>query len=1046
MFNKVESTMDFVRIEEEILDFWNKNDTFKKSVDSRKGGKQFVFYEGPPTANGKPHAGHVLTRVVKDLIPSKTMQGYHVERKGGWDTHGLPVELEVEKELGISGKQEIEKYGVEKFIKKCKESVFTYEEEWRKLSERVGFWIDMDNPYITYKNEYIESVWWALRQIWDKGLLYKGHKVVPYCPRCGTSLSSHEVAQGYKEVTEPSIFVRFALEDEDNTYFLAWTTTPWTLPSNVALAVGENVDYAVVEYMGEKLIIAQELTKEVLNGDYKIIDTLKGKELEGRRYKPLYNFGNLGEEAFYVIVGDFVSTEDGSGIVHIAPAFGEDDSMVGHKYGLPVYQPVDEQGKFVPEVKPWAGMFVKDADEGIIKDLEERGILYKIDDYTHTYPFCWRCHTPLLYYARGSWFIETTAVKDKLLENNQKINWYPEHIKDGRFGNFLENVVDWCLSRERYWGTPLNIWECSECGNQHCVGSIEELKKMSVEKIEGDIELHKPYVDEVKLVCSKCGGKMDRVPEVIDCWFDSGSMPFAQYHYPFESTFEENFPADFISEAIDQTRGWFYSLVVISTIVFGEPAFKNCLVMGHVLDEYGQKMSKHKGNVLDPWIILNEQGADAMRWYLFTTSPPWYPSRFYQDAVIEAQRKFLNTLWNVYSFFVLYANIDGFNPKEYEMAVEDRTDIDKWIISRLNNTIKTVRTNLDNYNITPAARAIDDLVDDISNWYLRRSRSRYWKSETDIDKIAAYLTLYETLVATVKLAAPFIPFISEAIYRNLVRSVDSEAPESVHFCDYPIVVEEYIDNDLERDMEVVRKVVNLGRSARNRSKIKNRQPLSKMYIKLKYPQEKGAVLREDMNSLIKEELNVKEICLVDDVESFVSYKIKPRYDVLGPKHGKLMSKIAKEIAEAEPANILDQLEKNDVITLDIAGETVEILKDELEIKAEDAEGFCAEGDYGYYAVLDITITEDLELEGLARELISKIQNLRKEAGFEVENRINLYYQGDEKIDKTIDKFNNMIASETLSVDIENREPVDGSYSKEMNINGYKILIGVKREE
>ncbi|MDI3533749.1 MAG: isoleucyl-tRNA synthetase [Thermosediminibacterales bacterium] len=1046
VFKKVEPTMDFVSIEEKILKFWQDENIFKKSVENRKGSKQFVFYEGPPTANGKPHAGHVLTRVVKDLIPRyKTMTGYYVERKGGWDTHGLPVELEVEKQLGISGKPDIEKYGVEDFIKKCKESVFTYEQEWRKMSERVGFWIDMEDPYITYKNYYIESVWWALRQIWDKGLLYKGHKVVPYCPRCGTSLSSHEVAQGYKEVEEPSIFVKFPLEGEENTYLLVWTTTPWTLPSNVAAAVGPDYDYCKVENNGEFLIMAKELLNEVLEGDYKIVETFKGINLKGKRYRPVFPFGNFGGDAYYIILGDFVTLKEGTGIVHIAPAFGEDDARVGREYGLPTFQPVDPQGRFTEEVAPWKGVFVKEADEGIIKDLKERGLLYKVLNYTHTYPFCWRCDTPLLYYARGSWFIKTTAIKDKLLENNQKINWYPEHIKDGRFGNFLENVIDWCLSRERYWGTPLNIWECQECDYQHCVGSIAELKEMSKTEI-GEIELHKPYVDEVELECPKCGGTMKRVPEVIDCWFDSGSMPFAQFHYPFNNRdkFEGSFPADFISEAIDQTRGWFYSLHVISSLVFEQPSFKNCLVMGHVLDEFGQKMSKHKGNVLDPWEVLNEQGADAMRWYLFVASPPWIPSRFYKEAVREAQRKFLNTLYNVYSFFTLYANIDGFDPREYEMPVEKRAEIDRWLISRLNNVIKGIRKSLDSYNITPAARMLDDFVDDLSNWYVRRCRQRYWKGEMDDDKIAAYLTLYETLVALIKIAAPFVPFITEEIYKNLVCSIYPDAPESVHMCNFPEANEELIDEALEQKMALLRKVVNLGRSARNKSKIKNRQPLSKMYIKTRRENEKEALKDDGMSSLIKEELNIKEIDFTDEVSKYLSYTIKPRYDMLGPKYGKLMPQIAKTLATADSVKLMEELETNGVINLELDGETVAIEKSELDIKVQDREGFSAEGDNGYYVILDTTITKELELEGISREIVSKIQNMRKEAGFNVEDKIVLYYYGDETIDKTFEKFGDVIKAETLSLEARKEKPEEADNIKNWNINGHTVLLAVKR--
>lgn len=1047
MFKKVEPTMDFVPIEQNILNFWKEKDIFRKSIANREGSESFVFYEGPPTANGKPHAGHVLTRVMKDLIPRyKTMCGYKVERKGGWDTHGLPVELEVEKELGISGKPEIEKYGVEKFIKRCKESVFTYEQEWKKMSERVGFWIDMDNPYITYKNYYIESVWWALKKIWEKGLLYRGHKVVPYCPRCGTSLSSHEVAQGYKEIEEPSIYVKFLVEGEEDTYFLAWTTTPWTLPSNVALAVGEDFDYALVKHRGEKLILAKELLEKVLEGDYEVIEVFKGKDLYGKRYRPLFDFGNFSGEAFYVVSGDFVSLKEGTGIVHIAPAFGEDDSRIGKEYGLPVFQPVDPEGKFTEEAELFKGKFVKEADKDIIKNLEKRNLLYKVEDYVHTYPFCWRCDTPLLYYARGSWFVKTTAVKDKLLENNQKINWYPAHLKDGRFGNFLENVIDWCLSRERYWGTPLNIWVCEKCEYEHAVGSINELREMAVEDVSEDIELHRPYIDEVKLRCPKCSGVMERVPEVIDCWFDSGSMPFAQFHYPFENTeiFEKSFPADFISEAIDQTRGWFYSLHVIATLLFEEQCFRNCLVLGHVLDKDGLKMSKHKGNVLDPWIVLNKQGADAMRWYFFVSSPPWNPSRFYEEAVSEAQRRFLNTIWNVYSFFTLYATIDNFNPLEYNLDVSKRAEIDRWLISRFNSLVKYVRDRLDHYDITNAARKIDAFVDDLSNWYVRRCRQRYWKGEMDDDKIAAYLTLYEVLVDLIKLIAPFTPFIVEEIYQNLVRSVNPDAPESVHLCDYPEVNESLIVEELEEKMTIVRKIVNMGRTARNATRIKNRQPLSEMYIRVKTQRERSILEQEDLKQLIKGELNIKQVKFADNVEAFLSYEIKPRYDFLGPKHGKLMGKIAKALAESDAAQIKAQVDENKKVVLDIDGQQVEIQEDELDIRAKSREGYHVEAENGYYVILNTTITKELKLEGMARELISKIQNMRKEAGFEVEDKITLYYHGDETIDEVMGHFGDAIARETLARHVERNKPAVDSYSKEWNINGHPVVLGVKR--
>ncbi len=1044
MFKKVEPTMNFAPIEEKILDFWTERDIFKKSVENRENAPNYVFYEGPPTANGRPHAGHVLTRVIKDLIPRyKTMTGYRVDRKAGWDTHGLPVELEVEKQLGISGKPQIESYGVERFIKKCKGSVFTYEQEWRKMSERVGFWIDMDNPYITYHNDYIESVWWALKKIWEKGLLYEGHKVVPYCPRCGTSLSSHEVAQGYKDVEDPSVFVKFPVEGQENTYFLVWTTTPWTLPSNVALAVKEDYTYVKVEQGGDKIILA-EGRLSVLKEDYTVIEKIQGKDLKGIKYRPVFPFfENESDRAFYVVTADFVTLEDGTGVVHLAPAFGEDDSRIGQKYGLPVVQPVDSQGRFTEEVSQWAGIFVKDSDRKIIKDLEDRSLLYASEKYMHSYPFCWRCDTPLLYYGRSSWFIKTTAIKDRLLKINKKIGWHPEHIRDGRFGNFLENVIDWCLSRERYWGTPLNIWICENCNHRHAAGSIKELREMSTADI-GDIELHKPYVDEVILRCPECGGNMRRVPEVIDCWFDSGSMPFAQYHYPFENKdyFENHFPADFISEAIDQTRGWFYSLLVISALLFDKSPYKNVLVMGHVLDEFGQKMSKHKGNVLDPWEVLNEQGADAMRWYLYVASPPWSPSRFYKEAVSESQRRFLGTLYNVYSFFVLYANIDDFNPADYSMSPDKRSEIDRWLLSRVNSVNDKVRKDLDKFDITGAARAIEAFADDMSNWYVRRCRERFWKSEMDDDKIGAYLTLYECLVTFIKIAAPFVPFITEEIYQNLVKVPYPDAHESIHLCDFPEVNEGLIDKSLEHKMQLARKIVELGRAARNKAKIKNRQPLRKILVQLKNPEDEALLL--NLSDIIKDELNIKEIEYISVAEKYFTYTVKPRFDLLGPKYGKLMSAIARKIAAAKPADLINTAREKGEVVLNVDDTQIKITQNELDIRAQDREGFCAEGENGYYVVLDTTITHELMLEGMARELTSKIQNMRKEAGFEVEDKIYLYYSGDDVIDEVMAKHGKEIQADTLAISAEKISPSSKNHTKKWNINDHKVEIGVKK--
>lgn len=1045
MYKRV-GEMNFPKLEEEVLQFWKENNVFERTLENREGCKEYVFYEGPPTANGLPHPGHVLTRAMKDLIPRyKTMCGYHVPRKGGWDTHGLPVELEVEKLLNISGKEDIEKFGVEEFIKKCKESVFTYKREWERMTERIGFWIDLENAYITYTNDYIESVWWALKTIWEKGLLYQGHRVVPYCARCGTSLSSHEVAQGYEEIMEPSIFVKMKVVGEDNTYFLVWTTTPWTLPSNVALAVNAKSSYSFVKVNDEILVLATDLVEKVLEDEeYEIVRECKGEDLLNMKYEPILDFfADKADQAFYVVAGDFVTLDEGTGIVHIAPAFGEDDSLIGKEYGLPVIQPVDERGLFTEEVGEWTGMFVKEADPKIIEYLKEAGSLYKVSDYTHTYPFCWRCDTPLLYYARGAWFIKTTAVKDKLLENNRKIGWYPEHIRDGRFGNFLENVIDWSLSRERYWGTPLPIWTC-ECGHQHCVGSIKELREMGKDVPE-DIELHKPYIDKVELTCPKCGGTMKRVPEVIDCWFDAGSMPFAQWHYPFENkeVFENSFPADFISEAIDQTRGWFYTLLVISTLLFEESSFKNCLVLGHVLDEQGLKMSKHKGNVVDPWLIFDNQGADPLRWYLYTVSPPWNPTRFYEEAVNETLRKFFGTLWNVYSFYVLYANIDKFSPAEHSLDVSKRTPIDRWLISKFNNLVLKVREELDVFQITSAARSIEKFVDDLSNWYVRRCRRRYWGSAMSDDKVAAYLTLYEVLVGLAKLLAPFIPFTSEEIYQNLVRSVCSDAPESIHLCDYPEVIHEQIDIELEKGMDLARDVVYLGRAGRNRVNIKNRQPLSRVLVLLEDEDERKLLL--GLGDLVKEELNVKAIEFVTDSDEFIDYQVKLNFAKVGPKYGKLVQKIAAKVGFLDAKELVRTLRAEGKIALDLDGETVELGADELDIRSDEKEGYSVESQGSLSVVLDTELTDELIYEGLARELVNKLQAMRKEADFEIQDRIVSFVQSTPLVEKAISHHEGYIKKETLSDDLVLGASEDG-YIKEWDLNGEKAVLAVKKVE
>ncbi len=1037
MYDKVTTNLDFVEREKEILSFWKENNIFGKSIEKREGCPRFTFFDGPPTANGKPHIGHIITRVVKDIIPRyKTMKGYQVLRKAGWDTHGLPVELEIEKVLGISGKPQIEEYGVEPFIKKCKESVFKYETEWREMSDRVGFWADMDNPYVTYHNDYIESVWWALKQIWDKGLLYKGHKIVPYCPRCGTALSSHEVAQGYKDVKEVSAIAKFKLKGKDNEYFLAWTTTPWTLPSNVALCVNANEDYVKVNCDGEVYILADALTSSVLSDkEFEVIETMKGSDLEYTEYEPLFDFVTPDKKAYFVTCDSYVTLTDGTGIVHIAPAFGEDDAKVGKKYDLPFVQLVDEQGKMTDEVTPWKGMFVKDTDKLVIENLKENGKLFAALPFEHSYPFCWRCDTPLLYYARDTWFIKMTEVRDRLVANNETVNWMPDNIKHGRFGNFLENVIDWGLSRERYWGTPLPIWEC-ECGHRHAIGSIEELKQMS-DNCPDDIELHKPYIDNVFLNCPKCGKKMKRVSEVIDCWFDSGSMPFAQLHYPFENKeeFEKNFPANFISEAVDQTRGWFYTLMAISTLLFDKAPYENVIVLGHVQDKDGQKMSKHKGNVVDPWSVLNKQGADAVRWYFYTNSAPWLPSRFYEEAVNEGQRKFMGTFWNTYAFFVLYANIDNFNPNDYKLEYDKLPPMDKWVLSKLNSLIKYVDECLENYKLTESSRAMSDFVDELSNWYVRRSRERFWGKDMPQDKVNAYMTLYTVLTELAKLAAPYVPFMTENIYQNLVRKVDKDAPESVHLCNFPEYHEEYVDKELEENMELVLSMVVAGRAARNTSGIKNRQPIGKMFVKA------DKELPEMYCNIVTEELNVKALEFTDDVSSFTSYTFKPQLRTLGKKYGKLVPKIGEHLKNANGSELMNELKTNGLIKFEIDGESIELAEDDVLIDNAQTDGFVAESDKNVTVVLETTLTDELIEEGFVREIISKIQTMRKDADFEVLDRIKVFYSDNAKIKEIFDRNGESIKEDVLADEII--EGV-GKFSKEWNINGEKVTLSVEK--
>ena len=1048
MYKKVSTDMNFVEREKEVEKFWDDENIFQKSMDEKEGCPDYIFYDGPPTANGKPHIGHVLTRVIKDMIPRyRTMKGYMVPRKAGWDTHGLPVELEVEKMLGLDGKDQIEKYGLEPFIKKCKESVWKYKGMWEDFSGTVGFWADMEHPYVTYDNNFIESEWWALKKIWDKGLLYKGFKIVPYCPRCGTPLSAQEVAQGYKDVKERSAIVRFKVKDED-AYILAWTTTPWTLPSNLALCVNPKEDYAKVKaadgrvyYMACALLdtVLGRLAEEGKDA-YEVLATYKGTELEGKEYEPLYQCAadeaaKQRKKAFYVVCDEYVTLTDGTGVVHIAPAFGEDDANVGRKYDLPFVQLVDEKGNMA-ESTPFAGLFVKKADPEVLKDLDARGLLYDAPKFEHSYPHCWRCDTPLIYYARESWFIKMTAVRDDLIANNNTINWIPESIGKGRFGDWIENVQDWGISRNRYWGTPLNIWQC-ECGCMHSVGSIEELKSMS-DNCPDDIELHRPYIDAVTINCPDCGKEMHRVPEVIDCWFDSGSMPFAQHHYPFENQelFEKQFPADFISEAVDQTRGWFYSLLAISTLLFNKAPYKNVIVLGHVQDENGQKMSKSKGNAVDPFDALETYGADAIRWYFYTSSAPWIPKRFSGKLVQEGQRKFMGTLWNTYAFFVLYANIDNFDASKYTLEYDKLPVMDKWLLSKLNSTVAEVDSNLDQYRIPEAAKALQDFVDEMSNWYVRRSRERFWAKGMEQDKINAYMTLYTALVTICKAAAPMIPFMTEDIYQNLVRSNDANAPESIHLCDFPVVNKDHIDKKLEEDMEDVLDAVVMGRACRNEAAIKNRQPISRMYIKSDF------TLSEFYQEIIEDELNVKEVVFTDDVRDFTSYTFKPQLRTVGPKYGKQLGGIQKHLAALDGNAAMDELNADGALKFDVDGVAVELTKDDLLIDMAQKEGYVSQEDNRMTVVLDTNLTPELVEEGFVYEIISKIQTMRKESGFEVTDHIRVSINGNDKLSEIAQKNKEAISGKVLADELTSG--MEYGVSKEWNINGENAVIAVER--
>ena len=1062
MYKKVDANLNFVDREKQIEKFWNDNDIFKKSMEHRKEGETYTFYDGPPTANGKPHIGHVETRTIKDMIPRyQTMKGKFVPRKAGWDTHGLPVELEVEKLLGLNGKEQIEEYGMEPFIKKCKESVWKYKGMWEDFSKTVGFWADMDNPYVTYDDNFIESEWWALKEIWNKNLLYKGFKIVPYCPRCGTPLSSQEVAQGYKTVKERSAVARFKVIGED-AYFLAWTTTPWTLPSNVALCVNPEETYCKVKavdgyayYMAEALldtVLGKLLDKDAPEGTkaYEVLETYKGSDLEYKEYEPLFDCAKeiiekQHKKAHYIVCDTYVTMTDGTGIVHIAPAFGEDDAAVGRKYDLPFVQLVDGKGELTKET-PYAGVFVKKADPMVLKDLDEKGLLFDAPKFEHEYPHCWRCDTPLIYYARESWFIKMTAVKDDLIRNNNTVNWIPDSIGKGRFGDWLENIQDWGISRNRYWGTPLPVWEC-ECGHQECIGSRAELAERSGNPEDAKVELHRPYIDAVTFKCPDCGKEMHRVPEVIDCWFDSGAMPFAQHHYPFENkdVFEKQFPAKFISEAVDQTRGWFYSLMAESTLLFNKAPYENVIVLGHVQDENGQKMSKSKGNAVDPFDALETYGADAIRWYFYTSSAPWIPKRFSGKLVQEGQRKFMGTLWNTYAFFVLYANIDQFDATKYTLDYEKLSVMDKWLLSKLNSAIKGTDENLANYRIPEAAKVLDEFVDDMSNWYVRRSRDRFWAKGMEQDKINAYMTLYTALVEICKAAAPMIPFMTEEIYQNLVRSINTEAPESIHLCDFPAVNEAWIDKELEKNMDEVLKIVVMGRACRNSANIKNRQPIGNMYVKA------PNVLSEYFVEIIEDELNVKKVNFTEDVSAYTSYTFKPQLRTVGPKYGKFLGQIQKALAELDGNKAMAELKADGVLTLPSVSDDVKLSEEDLLITMTQMEGYVTEGDNTVTVVLDTNLTPELVEEGFVREIISKIQTMRKEAGFEVMDKISIYYHADEKVADIFNKYGNDIMGDVLGTEVvAEADSFDsgenGIYCKEWNINGEKVLLGVKKGE
>jgi len=1073
MYEKVATDLNFAEREQEIMDYWKRCDIINKSLRHRSGSRKFIFYDGPPTANGKPHIGHVITRAVKDIIPRyQSMKGRDVVRKAGWDTHGLPVELEVEKMLGINGKPQIEEYGVASFIEKCKQSVWTYKTNWQDMSERVGYWADMENAYVTYTNEYIESVWWSLKQIWDRGLIYRGHKVVPFCPRCGTALSSHEVDQGYKNVVEPSIYVKFKVAGKQNEYILAWTTTPWTLPSNTVLAVNPEHEYVKVEWRGEFYILAKELVPAVFSAAEnkaaqskteqsnaahgadgqdaadsqsgpKIVDSFYGGALAGLKYEPLFDFAKTDKKAWFVCADDYVTISEGTGVVHCAPAFGEDDARIGRENDLPFIQLVDIQGCFTPEADLWAGMFVKEADPLIIKELDRRGLLFAVESKEHSYPFCWRCDTPLLYYARNTWFIRMTELRDNLVRNNDTINWMPDNIKHGRFGKFLENVVDWSLSRERYWGTPLPIWICDAeggCGHTHAVGSISELRDLGVD-VPPDLELHKPYIDEIKLRCPKCGGVATRVPEVIDCWYDAGSMPFAQWHYPFENEerFKESYPADFISEAVDQTRGWFYTMLAISTLLFDNSSYANCIVLGHVQDKDGRKMSKHLYNVIDPWDALNLQGADAVRWYFFSASAPWLPSRFSLEAVSEVQRKFIGTLWNTYAFYVLYAEIDRFNPTEHKLLDENLDSMDRWILSRLNTLISTVDDDLRNYRITEPTRAIATFVDELSNWYVRRCRERFWQDGMEGDKVSAYMTLYTVLTDISRLIAPFVPFISEMIYQNIVRSVDGGAPESIHLCDYPVADPTRIDASLESDMDAALNIVILGRACRSAANIKNRQPLSKIYVIAEKKLDKAFC------DIILDELNIRELEFTDATREFVTYRFKPQLKTLGPRYGKLLPKISAHLASMDGDAAKGELDAAGKIAFEIDGRAIVLEREDMLIETARRDDFIAESGGGITVAIDVNITAELLEEGNTRELISKIQNMRKEAGYEVTNRVLLGIKTDGGFAGVFERNFDKIARETLTSGRLGDIGEDGAFVREWSIDGESVILAVKRQ-